>query len=222
MNQMALRRNPLASHLDGQSIAWSVIAGMQIAVRFGSAEQEQQSAKSLAICDVSAIPKVGVKGPDATSVLESVGLQVADTYLTARIADEGYCIRLGRDEYFLEGGISDTANQILADILQNDDGQLLCTERQDTAFELTGERIHELFRQICGIDLALISAEQVVMTLVAGVSCCILNRACAEHPAYRVWLDPSYATYLWNTLLGITRELGGDQVGAGVIYPELT
>jgi hypothetical protein len=42
----------------------------------------------------------------------------------------------------------------------------------------------------------------------------------AEQPsAFRFWLDPSYGSYLWETLLEIVRDQGGDAIGFDALDP---
>ena len=57
------------------------------------------------------------------------------------------------------------------------------------------------------------------MTRVAGVSCMILPLQAEEAPAFRFWLDPSYGSYLWEALLEIVRDQGGDAIGLDALYP---
>ena len=50
-----------------------------------------------------------------------------------------------------------------------------------------------------------------------------LHTTCpGETTAYRLWVDYTYAEYLWETLADICRELNGGVVGAGYIFPDLT
>jgi glycine cleavage system aminomethyltransferase T len=60
-----------------------------------------------------------------------------------------------------------------------------------------------------------------VMTRVAGVSCMILPVQIEGVMALRLWLDPSYASYLWEALLEIVRHHGGDAIGLEAFYPRL-
>jgi hypothetical protein len=40
----------------------------------------------------------------------------------------------------------------------------------------------------------------------------VLPQRIGEKTHYRLWLDPSYAIYLWETLLVIATEFGGGAV----------
>lgn len=52
------------------------------------------------------------------------------------------------------------------------------------------------------------------MTSMAGVGVLVIRRSDLETPCYRIWCDPTYAPYLWDTLAGIAAELGGGVVAA--------
>jgi sarcosine oxidase subunit gamma len=60
------------------------------------------------------------------------------------------------------------------------------------------------------------------MTRVAGVSCSILLREIRGIAAFQLWLDGTYGAYLWHTLEGIVRELGGAPIGLASLFPELS
>jgi sarcosine oxidase subunit gamma len=60
------------------------------------------------------------------------------------------------------------------------------------------------------------------MTRVAGVSVSAHHRELNGIGAYELWADGTYGAYLWETLLEIARELGGDAVGLSAFFPGLT
>jgi sarcosine oxidase subunit gamma len=53
------------------------------------------------------------------------------------------------------------------------------------------------------------------------VSTWVLRRTVNGNTVYQLWVDGTYGPYLWETLLKITRELGGDAVGLSVFFPEV-
>jgi glycine cleavage system aminomethyltransferase T len=50
---------------------------------------------------------------------------------------------------------------------------------------------------------------------VAGVSCMVLQRPLLGHECRQIWVDNTYARYLWETLLAIGHEHSGRAVGLG-------
>ena len=60
---------------------------------------------------------------------------------------------------------------------------------------------------------------EVVMTSMAGVGVTVIRQEQASGPFYRIWCDVTYAPYLWETLLGIAKELGGAALGIEEMFP---
>ena len=54
--------------------------------------------------------------------------------------------------------------------------------------------------------------EDTVYTRIAGGNGGVLPQSQGEATYYALWLDPSYAVYLWETLLEIVTELGGGAI----------
>ncbi len=130
-------------------------------------------------------------------------------------------MRLGVDEFFLEDNIANTNLPLLAAEINSHEGDVFRVEHQEATFVLTGHRSLEVLAQTCGINVAEAMPDQVVFTRVAGVSCGIFPERHRDTTLYRLWVDPSYAAYVWETVLEICDSLGGGVIGAGCIYPEL-
>ncbi len=86
---------------------------------------------------------------------------------------------------------------------------------------LAGSRSTEVFAQTCGINFGEMPQRHVIFTRVAGVSCTVFPDSIRDIEAYRIWVDFSYAEYLWETLVEISESLGGSVIGAGCVFPEL-
>ena len=127
-------------------------------------------------------------------------------------------IRTDRQEVFLEDGPdSHRVSQFERELSSHPSGVYL-VRRQDASFLLTGVRSNAVLRETCGVDFSQ-PPDGVVMTRVAGVSCMILPLQAEETPAFRFWLDPSYGSYLWDALLEIVRDQGGDAIGLDAFIP---
>jgi sarcosine oxidase, subunit gamma len=77
--------------------------------------------------------------------------------------------------------------------------------------------------ETCGIDFSSFPFEErrVVMTSMTGVSVTVVRWLREGVPLYRIWCDPSFGAYLWETLLEVARDLGGGAVGLESLFPEL-
>jgi hypothetical protein len=59
------------------------------------------------------------------------------------------------------------------------------------------------------------------VTRVAGVSTWVLHRGINGWDVYQFWADGSYGPYLWEALLEIAREPGGDVIGLSAFFSEV-
>ena len=178
--------------------------------------------QSLALCDVSGLPKVGIKGPDAESFLVDQGIDVpASTYDWRRLADGGLIVRLGSDEFMIEDSeAGETVRNVSASIDTNiGSGAARLAyrvERQEATFLLIGSKAMDVLSQTCGINFR-DAPDQLVFTRVAGVSCGVFPELVNSHPAYRIWVDCTFALYLWEMLYQICDDLDGRVIDANCI-----
>jgi sarcosine oxidase subunit gamma len=177
--------------------------------------------QAVGLCEMSLLEKLGVKGPDAAAWLAEQGLDVpAAVYASGPLEEGGLIVRLGVDEFLLEAGSPDRSLAPLRDALPADSPQLLPVVREDATLLLCGTRASDLLAQSCGHDFSKCPSAQLVYTRVAGVSCGILPQQIVGRSVYRLWLDPSFAIYLWEVLGEIARELGGGVVAESAILRE--
>jgi len=212
----SIRRSPVHDCLEELNPVWAEIHNMKVPLRFKDAASETQLKAALSLCDLSCLPKMSVKGPESLAWLAKAGILAPESvYGWRSIADAGLVIRTDRQEVFLEDGpASHTVSEFERELSSPPPGVYL-VHRQDASFLLTGARSKAVLRETCGVDFSQ-PQDGVVMTRVAGVSCMVL----AEPPsAFRFWLDPSYGPYLWEALLEIVRDYGGDAIGFDALYP---
>ena len=169
---------------------------------------------AVAIADLSHLARFGVKGPGAGAWLESQGVVLpghANSWTA--LPGGGVIARLGRSEYFLEDGPSgDTVQRMQAAPGLGAEGAYPVI-RQDTALALLGPRSNELLVQACNVNFEATARQEAVMTQMVGVSVLIIRRDLGQQQCHRLWCDPTFAPYLWDTLAGIAAELGGGAVG---------
>ncbi len=230
MDQSAI--SPIHHLLDAASTQWVEVAGRPIALRIGAADVEREAVKKLALCDVSVLAKLGLKGSGAASWLAAQGIDVpGDTYASRPLADGGLIINQGGGEFLLESGpaasvvpsiqrAADTAIDARSEAGGGGDsgGRFYRVERQDAGFVLGGVDAGKVLAQTCGVDFAQAESGWLIMTRVAGISAAILPQTADEISSYRLWADASYAVYLWQTLGQISGELGGRVVGAACFF----
>lgn len=185
------------------------------------------SALDLTLHDVSRRARFGLKGPAAESFLVEQGLPLPGSPNGWALAADGRLVaRLATAEFLVEatGTAQDAtagAAATLCDPSQRRSG-LVAVPREDLVLELAGPRVNELLLQVCNVNFAPLAraagtdAGAVVLTSMIGVGVVVVPRRVAGRVVYTIWVDPSYGQYLWSTLAGISRELGGgDPPGAG-------
>ena len=218
----ATQRNAIQDWLDAHEAQQRVIGSRLFTVRFHSDDAEKTAMKTLGLCDLSGFRKLVLKGRDAESWLRNANVDVPKkTFESLPLADGGVIVRLGGSEFFLESGIRDEFVSTIARQLQLPQGQVFPLDRDDATFLLTGSRALTVLSQTCGIDFRDVSPRKALLTRMAGVNCCILPDTIDGTSSYRIWVDPGYALFLWETLIEICQSLDGSAIGAGCIYPEL-
>lgn len=211
-------RSPVHQAIAALGAHWGEVAGTPLALDFGSPEAEARSARTLGLCDLSALRKLGLKGHGAAGWLAAQGLEIpGDTFGAQQQKPEGIAVRIGEDEYFLESGLSGQPVVALSDRLGPAQGKTYRVERQDATFVLTGSSALRVMTQVCGVNFRECPAWRLVYSRVAGVSAALLPTSGDEVPRYRIWVDPTAAPYLWGQLFQICRELGGQVVGATAV-----
>ena len=215
----SIRRSPVHDCLEELNPAWTEIHYYESPASVQDAAIETQLKTELSLCDLSCLPKMSVKGPESLAWLAQAGILVPKSIYGYRsMEDGGLVIRTDRHEVFLEDGpASHKVSQFERELSSWLSGVHL-VRRQDASFQLTGVRSNAVLRETCGVDFSQ-PLDAVVMTRVAGVSCMILPLQAEEAPSFRFWLDPSYGSYLWEALLEIVRDQGGDAIGLGAFIP---
>ena len=222
MSEPAIRQSPIKHLLPQDGTVEHSVGGVSFIVRIHSENFERRAMQSLAICDLSGLRTLGVKGPDAESWLASSGIDVPAAIFRSRpLPEGGMIVRFAKDEFFLEDSVGNSAVTAIAARLASATGQVYRVEHQEATFLLVGSRSLEVLAQTCGINFRDAAVRHVIFTRVAGVSCSILPETVGEVPAYRFRVDPGYAEYLWERLVEICESLDGSVIGAGCVFPEL-
>lgn len=217
------RKSPLHDMLkEKDPILWKEVHGMPVVLRFAELKVESLVKRHLALADVSCFPRLGLRGIGSSSWLTTLGFNVPKTiYSVAPIENQGTLVKIDKNEVIIEDGLHGTVvSRISQEILAAPKG-IFSVVRQEASFFLIGNKSCKVISETCGHDLKE-SEDQVVMTRVAGVSCCLLPIQSSEFQGYRIWVDPSYSVYLWKILLEIVHEYEGDMIGLASLYPSLS
>lgn len=220
MTSNTMLRSPLHALIESRKPIWCEIAGTPAALHFGNPDAERDALATLALCDLSALPKQGYKGPGTADWLNAQGVTLPQgMYDTLPLTDGGIVVRIGSDEFLLESGVT---GQTVADLQTKPvSAGVYDLARADATILIGGTQAKQVMLQTCGVNFAVEPAGRVVYSRVAGVSAAILPQPSEDIDRFRLWVDYSYAPYLWRTLVEIAEELGGRVVGAAAVYPQL-
>mgnify|MGYP003312191126 CR=1 FL=1 len=203
-------RSPIQSGWENLSPTWGSIGTLRVPLDFGDPDGEAARLNSLALADLSVLPKIGLKGPHAAEWLASLNVEVPERVYGCHDSDrDGLVARLDVGEFFLEAAIASTGQDgsavervstALAKDTESGVTGVYRIERQDASLLVCGEEAHKVLEQTCGYHFRMdnqienkkehseLPAEQrsrdVVLTRVAGVSATVraLNLVARDRP----------------------------------------
>ena len=161
--------------------------------------------------------RVGLKGPRAAEWLAANGVPLPAAPNTwahseASLSDPLLVARLGASEFFLEDGAGGTALERISGSLDQPQPGVYPVIREDWAFLLGGEGVHEVLVQVCNVNFAALPLDShpVIMTLMMGVAVLVVP----QKEQYRIWCDPTFGPYMSESLGAVVIECGGSYRGA--------
>ena len=161
--------------------------------------------------------RVGLKGPKAAEWLAANGVPLPaapNTWAHSEpsLSDPLLVARLGASEFFLEDGAGGTALERISGSLDQPQPGVYPVIREDWAFLLGGEGVHEALMQVCNVNFAALPLDShpVIMTLMMGVAVLVVP----QKEQYRIWCDPTFGPYMSESLGAVVIECGGSYRGA--------
>jgi sarcosine oxidase, subunit gamma len=183
--------------------------------------------------------RLGLKGPLAAEWLTAQGVVVPAEPNTwthsaqASASDALLVARLGTGEFFLEDIAVGSTLKRMAPALDGQPPGVYPVLREDWAFGLGGEGVHDVLAQVCNVNFSALplGSNPVIMTLMIGVAVLVVPQSASRDrgvPAeesgaaqdgtaaerhYRIWCDPSFGPYLGESLGAVVIECGGSYRG---------
>ncbi len=172
--------------------------------------------------------RCGLKGPRAAEWLTAQGIDLPAQPNTWAHSDEDgaagalLVARLGTTEFFLEDAAAGTALKRISPGLDANPPGVYPVLREDWAFQLRGERVHDVLAQVCNVNFAALTLDShpLIMTLMIGVAVLVVPQSppaaadAAGERQYRIWCDPTFGPYLGESLGAVVSECGGRYTGA--------
>jgi len=224
------RRSFIHRVLQQAGARFTAINDAAIAADFGAPlESEIARARSMAIADLSVLPRTGFKGAGTVEWLTAQGLSIGPDSNRAYVQAGGeVAARLAPTEIFLIDSLAGTGNLIRRlDAAWSWGGEKPRTligypmPRADSHawFIVSGAHAPAMFAKMCGVDLRphRFAVGTIAQTSLAKMSAIIVRVDLGEVPAFHVLADSASAEYLWGCLLDAMAEFRGAPVGWSAI-----
>ena len=169
------------------------------------------------LSDVTTLPRIGMKGPNAAAWLAQHGVAIPaqSNSWCAIAADESDIIaRLGSSEFLIEAANQPALIDQLGVELRAPVAGVYPVLREDRAFVLSGAAADDVLAEVCNVNFSALPLEEreAVMTMMIGVAVTVVPQGSAAQRRYRIWCDPSYGDYLWSSLLDVARPYSNEDL----------
>jgi sarcosine oxidase, subunit gamma len=162
--------------------------------------------------------RIGMKGPQAERWLADRGIvlpSAPNSWAGSTAAGNSTLLvaRLGSTEFFLEDAAEGTVLPGIRGGLEESPSGVYPVLREDTAFQLSGDGVHDVLAQVCNVHFAglALDSRPVIMTLMLGVAVLVVPHLSGPDalPRYRIWCDPTFGPFLGEAVGGVVVECGG-------------
>ncbi len=191
----------------------------------GDAAAEATQARSLALCDLSPVKRIGFKGWATAEWLVAQGASIEDAPNRVYPQNDGARIaRLSKGEFVVLGdleGRSTLPDRLAAAWTMASANGCFRVPREDSSawLTLTGEHAGAMFAKVCGVDLRphKFPVNQIAQTSLARMNAIIMRADRGNTLGYDLVFDLASAVYLWGALLDAMQEFGGKPAGIEAI-----
>ena len=190
--------------------------GYSVPLSTNGQHTQDETKGGLALCDLSAMNRVGFRGADVDSWCESQhGITCPRINGSAVTKDGLHIVRLSNTEILVleDPGAKPDFEVILDNVPA---GYVLPRQDSHHCFMLLGQHCASMFSKICAVDLRYhkFLNLRVAQAIMARASVIIVRRDMDETPAYCVLVDSSLAEYMWDSILDAMQEFEGKVVGS--------
>ena len=221
------RRSPLLHGHRVNNASFSAIGGSCLVESYSckaGIKNEITQSQSLAICDLTTLPRTGFKGSGALAWLHDQGFDLPvrpnlaiprpNGCLIAKLSDQEALIL--SDIFSLSTDVIDLNNKSL-ECHSEVSRRTYVLPRGDSHcwLAVTGSKASEMFSKICAVDLRThkFSSGSISQTSLAKVNSIIIRNDLGNTPCFYVLSDISSTEFLWDCILDAMQEYQGTPVG---------
>lgn len=196
-----------------------------VAMDFGDPAGEAETARRLGLCDLSPLPRLGIKGAGTADWLVGQGIELPpESNRTVRQKSGVLAARLAPAELLLLAGLAGDGAPLDALAAawraeptppQSPRGYLLPRQHSHFWFLLSGASTAAMFAKICGVDLrpGKFADGRIAQTSMARMNGVVIREDQGETLAYHLLGDSASAEYLWGCLIDAMAEFDGAPIG---------
>ena len=199
-----------------------------IVSHYGNDDSEQTQARSMAICDLSTLPRIGFKGTGAPNWAESQRLTLPNSANMSAIQPDGCLVAKLSDQellilsdIFTDGPQVATLTEKSSQDHAESDTQTYLLPRGDSHcwLAVTGDQAAEMFSKVCGVDLRphKFARGHIAQTSVAKTNAIVIRHDLGQTLSYFILCDISATEFLWDCLLDAMQEYDGSPVGISAL-----
>jgi sarcosine oxidase subunit gamma len=221
------RRSFVYQKLHSLGARFGEVNAAAVALAYGDAspESEAKQARSLALVDLSPLPRCGFKGRGTGEWLTEQGIQAPPESNRAAAQNDGcLAVRLAPSEVLILGNWAEPndATGRLEAAWRADEippriprGFPMPRQESHAWFAVSGEHAATMFAKLCAVDLRPVAFDNgaVAQTSVARLNVVIIRHDLGETPNYFVLPDSASAVYFWDCLADAMDEFAGTPVG---------
>ena len=211
------RRSPLRRRLEAEGAVWGGLGDVAIAETIGNTAPTG----SIAIVDLSPLPRLGFKGRGTIPAMQSRGITVEATPNRAfRQPDGGLCLVLAPGEVILLSNLSGDGERLAqlesAWRIEDEERTYPLPRRDSHAWlAVAGQAAPEMFAKLCAIDLRRekFADLAIAQASIAKMSAILTRADIGPDPVFHLLVDSAAALYFCDCLLDAADEFGGRIVG---------
>ena len=223
----AQRRSMLHCWHREQGAEFAEFGGWLAVSHYGSAPAERLAANTAGLCDLSAMPRIGVTGSGATDWLRARGYRLpAAPNRAFRQAKGDTLVRLSDQEYLWLGTrmLSDIGSPFpIPDWADLPERRVYVLPRLDShcCLGVTGNQAPELLSKVCAVDLRpqVFADGTAAQTSLVHTAAIIVRHDLRTQIAYLVLATSLAAQFVFEAILDATAEFNGKPVGLLALQP---